>query len=198
MTKKSPPISTDEKKIFRDAMLGVKPLKSTEKTAIIDDTPANKIKERIDIKRAQKKLTTHFLFEEKKLPDASLFEKHSDVDGETIISFAQTGLQHKRIAQLRQGKIKTEATLDLHEHTTQEALIATNNFLTRAQHRGLRAVCIIHGKGHYSVSGQPVLKNLLNTYLKQHAAVLAFHSAKRADGGGGALYVLIKSKLLSQ
>lgn len=183
-------ITNDEKKIFRNAMVNVKPLQPTEKT---DSVKTHEIKlKKINIKHTSKKLTKHFSETKAIFPTVSVFETECAITAETILSFSKPGLQHKHIAQLRQGKIRSEATLDLHQHTCHEAIQATDDFLKRCQNRRLRAICIIHGKGHYSVGGQPILKNLLNTYLKQHPAVLAFHSAKSNHGGAGALYVLIK------
>ena len=38
----------------------------------------------------------------------------------------------------------------------------------------------------------PVLKNLVDRMLRQRADVLAFHSAPAAQGGNGAVLVLLK------
>ena len=180
-------ISDDEKKLFRDAMEHVKQYKHTE-------TPDSTLplKEKPPQKTVRKKIDMHFSEKVHSFPITSIFEKPSDITGETILSFAHTGLQRKRITQLRQGKIRPRATLDLHEHTSDEAIQATDAFLKRCQQKGMNAVCIIHGKGHYSSNNQPVLKHLLNQYLRQHPVVLAFHSAKKSEGGSGALYVLLK------
>jgi DNA-nicking Smr family endonuclease len=55
-------------------------------------------------------------------------------------------------------------------------------------------VRIVHGKGYNSWQNQPVLKIQLNKWLRQCDEVLAFCSARQADGGTGAVYVLIKQK----
>jgi DNA-nicking Smr family endonuclease len=98
------------------------------------------------------------------------------------------------MTQLKQGKMRTEATLDLHRHTIDEAIQAADDFLIRCQNRGFKTVCIIHGKGHFSADNKPVLKNVLNNYLRSHPCVLAFHSAKNNQGGTGAMIVMIKSR----
>ena len=56
---------------------------------------------------------------------------------------------------------------------------------------GLGCVRIVHGKGLHSESGVPVLKNLVDRVLRQRADVLAFHSAPGAQGGHGAVLVLL-------
>jgi DNA-nicking Smr family endonuclease len=52
-------------------------------------------------------------------------------------------------------------------------------------------VRVIHGKGLGSGHRGPVLKSAVNRWLRRHAAVAAFCSARRIDGGTGALYVLL-------
>lgn len=49
----------------------------------------------------------------------------------------------------------------------------------------------MHGKGLHSDSGVPVLKNLVDRLLRQRAEVLAYHSAPAAQGGQGAVLVLL-------
>jgi DNA-nicking Smr family endonuclease len=50
----------------------------------------------------------------------------------------------------------------------------------------------VHGKGLHSDSGVPVLKNLVDRMLRQRADVLAFASAPAAQGGHGAVLVLLR------
>ena len=67
-------------------------------------------------------------------------------------------------------------------------------FLRHALDEGIGCVRIIHGKGRYSAEGVPVLKNLVDRMLRQRADVLAFHSAPAAQGGTGAVLVLLARK----
>ncbi|OGT43937.1 MAG: hypothetical protein A3F13_00645 [Gammaproteobacteria bacterium RIFCSPHIGHO2_12_FULL_40_19] len=184
-------ISDEERQLFRDAVSNVKPLKQTSQPKIRTKDPKitasveKKSIKQICIRSAEpfdEKITFQFT------------EKQSEITGEDVIGFSRPGLQHKRFAQLRQGKTRIEATLDLHQHTTDEAIHATDIFLKQSHKNHLRLVCIIHGKGHYSADNKPVIKNLLNHFLRQHPLVLAFHSSKNKHGGTGAIYVLIKSK----
>jgi DNA-nicking Smr family endonuclease len=62
-------------------------------------------------------------------------------------------------------------------------------------------VRIIHGKGSHgpasiASSGMPVLKNLVDRLLRQRADILAFHSAPPAQGGTGAVLVLLAPRRL--
>lgn len=184
MTKKFSDISDEEKKLFRDAVAHVKP---HDKLNVAQLT---KKSEKIIQKSPSVRLQKDF-FEKKST--VILNSSQPEIAGDTIISFSGSGLQNKKFAQLKQGKLRIEATLDLHEHTTEEALHAVENFLQRCQQKNFRTVCIIHGKGFLSVNNKPVLKNLLNNYLRAHPRVLAFHSAKNNQGGTGAITVLLKA-----
>ncbi|PIZ05195.1 MAG: DNA mismatch repair protein MutS [Gammaproteobacteria bacterium CG_4_10_14_0_8_um_filter_38_16] len=184
-------ISAEEKQLFRDAVFDVKPLKTTsdfeKQDALIESKP---VSEKISIKQVSRQSAAHFP-EEKTI--FCFDQTQPEMTGSDVMSFARPGLQHKRFSQFKQGKIRAEATLDLHEHTSDAAIQAVDHFLMRCQYRGLRAVCIIHGKGHFSANNKPILKNLLNNYLRVHPCVLAFHSAKNKAGGTGAMMVLIKT-----
>jgi len=70
-----------------------------------------------------------------------------------------------------------------------EALL--RRFLKESVQAGLGCVRIVHGKGLHSDSGVPVLKNLVDRVLRQRADILAFHSAPAAQGGHGAVLVLL-------
>ena len=53
---------------------------------------------------------------------------------------------------------------------------------------------IVHGKGLHGDSNAPVLKNLVDRLLRHRADVLAFHSAPPAQGGTGAVLVLLAKR----
>jgi len=53
-------------------------------------------------------------------------------------------------------------------------------------------VRVVHGKGLGSPGKTPVLKGRVHSWLIQKNEVLAFVQARPADGGAGALVVLLK------
>jgi DNA-nicking Smr family endonuclease len=55
-------------------------------------------------------------------------------------------------------------------------------------------VRIVHGKGLNSGTGVPVMKNLVDRVLRQRGDVIAFHSAPAAQGGTGAVLVLLAAR----
>jgi dsDNA-specific endonuclease/ATPase MutS2 len=70
---------------------------------------------------------------------------------------------------------------------------ALHGFLAAALARHLRCVGIIHGKGRRSGDSGPVLKQLVSDMLRRSPAIVAYVSARPADGGTGAVYVLLSS-----
>jgi len=58
------------------------------------------------------------------------------------------------------------------------------------RHRCLR---IVHGKGLRSPGREPVLKELVRNWLANRPEVLAYCQARAADGGAGAVIVLLKA-----
>jgi DNA-nicking Smr family endonuclease len=55
-------------------------------------------------------------------------------------------------------------------------------------------VRIVHGKGLGSKNREPVLKAKLRAWLTPRDEVLAYCQAPAAEGGSGALLVLLKSR----
>lgn len=109
------------------------------------------------------------------------------------LSYAKSGVPDKVLRRLRQGKLTPLKKLDLHHVRQQQALDMVDDFITINKHKNNKYLLLIHGKGYYSQDSTPVLKNLLNQWLRNHPDVVAFESAQARDGGTGAIYVMIKS-----
>jgi len=118
--------------------------------------------------------------------DAEMVEDCPD-----ILSFSRSGLQHNVLKKLRQGKHPVEHVLDLHGLTVAEASRELLEFLGECEAVGIRHAIIIHGKGFRSRE-KPVIKPMVNRWLRATEKVLAFHTALPKDGGSGAVYVLLK------
>lgn len=110
---------------------------------------------------------------------------------EDTFSFLTPGLQKNVLKKLRQGYYGADAQLDLHGLTSSQAKQQLLQFLYWCVEDGCRCVHIIHGKGYRSENNQPVLKNHLNQWLRQHNDVQAFCSASPKEGGAGAVLVLL-------
>lgn len=108
-----------------------------------------------------------------------------------VLSFSRSGLQHNVLKKLRAGKHPVEHVVDLHGLTVDEARAELLEFLGECEAAGVRHALVIHGKGYRS-KDKPVIKPMVNRWLRAVDKVLAFHSAQPKDGGSGAVYVLLK------
>ena len=109
------------------------------------------------------------------------------------MSFLRPGIGSDVLKKLRRGNWSIQAQLDLHGLRQDEARERLGEFLRACGKQGLRCLRIVHGKGLGSPGKAPVLKSRVQRWLVQKNEVLAFVQAKPADGGAGALVVLLQS-----
>lgn len=115
-------------------------------------------------------------------PDAALMRGDAS-------AFRRERVSARDWQRLRRGQFSAQDELDLHGANALQAETLLARFLAEAGEAGFGCVRIIHGKG--GGDGVPVLKNLVDRALRQRGDVLAFHSAPSAQGGTGALLVLL-------
>jgi DNA-nicking Smr family endonuclease len=165
--------------LFKKELAGVRPLKQ------------DKIK---PFRTKRKPIPIQFEMNEKAVLDDMMSDDVDMADIETgeELFFARTGLQSKVIRQLKRGQYRLEAELDLHGLSVVAAREAILEFLNECQREDCRCVRIIHGKGLSSKHKGPVLKQMVNRWLRQRKEVLAYTSAIPRHGGTGAVYVLLK------
>lgn len=96
------------------------------------------------------------------------------------------------LKRLARGEYAAQEELDLHGLPARTAESLLREFLRDCRAHGLGCVRIVHGKGRNSEERLPVLKNLVDRMLRQRADVLAFHSPPPAQGGSGAVLVLLE------
>lgn len=129
----------------------------------------------------------------------SMLSDQFDVDGlldeDPSLSWSAPGVGPDVVKKLRKRHWQVEDELDLHGLTRDMARRHFDNFLRRSNKRGIRCVRIIHGVGYGSVGGEPVLRGMVHSWLVQTEGVVAFCAAGRADGGHGALIVLLRAAL---
>jgi DNA-nicking Smr family endonuclease len=129
----------------------------------------------------------------------SMLSDQFDVDGlldeDPSLSWSAPGVGPDVVKKLRKRRWPVEDELDLHGLTRDMARRHFDNFLRRSNKRGIRCVRVIHGIGYGSVGGEPVLRGMVHSWLVQTEGVVAFCAAGRADGGHGALIVLLRSAL---
>ena len=175
---RKPKLSDEDLRLFREAVKGTKPL-AARKPAARGPKPLPRARFAAAERRAVLAETL-----ELDAQDADAFS------GEDLW-YAKPGVQHALMRKLRRGQFSCRAELDLHGLRSEEARQTVAEFLHMAGERNFRCVRIIHGKGRGSGPRGPVLKQRLGSWLRQRRDVLAFCSARQADGGSGALYVLL-------
>jgi DNA-nicking Smr family endonuclease len=114
-----------------------------------------------------------------------------DVEVEEDASYLRPGLPRDILRRLRRTHWVIQDDLDLHGMNSQEAALATAEFLADARRTGLRCVRIVHGKGLRSHGREPVLKGRIRKLLTRRDDVLAFVEPHAHHGGAGAVVVLL-------
>jgi DNA-nicking Smr family endonuclease len=161
--------------LFRSAMDDVKPLQHDEKIQHHKEAINIKLRPR---EKTLKNKPHHF-------KDNEYLETCRP---ESYLFYQDPSINHKIIRKLRQGQYNSEAKLDLHGCTVQQAAQLVSNFLDDCCEKQKRYALIIHGKGKNAR-----IKTQLASWLLQNPYVLAYCSAQPKHGGTGALYLLLKN-----
>jgi DNA-nicking Smr family endonuclease len=120
------------------------------------------------------------------------FDVSTLLDTDEHLSYRATGIGPDVTRRLRKGDWAIQAQLDLHGLRTEEAREQLGAFIRETRKQGLRCVRVVHGKGLGSPGKTPVLKGRVQGWLAQKKDVLAFVQARPAEGGAGALVVLLQ------
>jgi DNA-nicking Smr family endonuclease len=171
----------DDANVFRDAMRGVRRLRSAR---TLPNAPKPVAEARFT--RADRKE----VLRESLLPP----QDPAAVSTGDELSYRRPHVPEAVLLRLRRGQFAVEAEIDLHGMIGIEAKQALQDFIGDAVLRRMSCVRIIHGKGRRSGPRGPVLKNVVNQWLQRNADVLAFGSARSIDGGSGAVYVLLRRR----
>lgn len=93
---------------------------------------------------------------------------------------------------LKRGRWMIGASLDLHGSTLEDARERFERFLASCLAHEIKCVRIVHGKGYGSKNGDAVLKTTVRRWLTQLDEVIAYTECAEADGGSGAVQVLLR------
>lgn len=168
----------DDAALFRAAIGPVTPLRAPARAAqVMPPRPRTRVAER----------EAHEVAGEFR----RLLESHPQLEAGDHSSHRQPQVPHRILQRLRRGQYAIQDELDLHGATAQQAHRLLRDFIADAREHDHGCVRIIHGKGRQSDSPAPVLKNLVDQWLRLRSDVLAFHSAPPAQGGSGAVLVLL-------
>jgi DNA-nicking Smr family endonuclease len=106
------------------------------------------------------------------------------------LSYRRDDFPARAFKRLAAGEYAVQDEVDLHHLPALEAEKLLKAFLTHARQERHHCVRVIHGKGLRSEAG-PVLKAMVDGVLRHRGDVLAFASAPAAQGGTGAVLVLL-------
>lgn len=165
----------DEASLFQEAMQGVEPIKQANK---------------VQVKPARKKITIRD--HEIKTSINDVFSDAPVDDCPDQLLYSRDGITPATLKKLRKGQYPVDNSIDLHGMTVDAARNYLMEFLSECEADGSRNVIIVHGKGYSSPDKKPVIKPMVNRWLRAAPNVLAFCSAQPRDGGSGAVYVLLK------
>jgi DNA-nicking Smr family endonuclease len=183
MTTRTPPPGDDDPNAFRRAMAGVRPL---PKGPAAPARPRPRPRPIARFTRAESQDLLH--------ENHAIASDPAVRETEDELTFRRAYVREEMMRKLQRGQFAVEAEIDLHglrRHAAHEAL---RQFLNDCVHRGLHCVRIIHGKGLRSGPGGPVLKLVVHHWLRKVENVAAFAAARPADGGSGAVYVLLAGR----
>ena len=119
------------------------------------------------------------------------FDVETLLHTDEALSFRRPGMGLDVVRKLRRGNWAIQRQLDLHGLRREDARDALGAFIREANKAGLRCVRVVHGKGLGSPGKAPILKGRVQSWLIQKKEVLAFVQARPAEGGAGALVVLL-------
>ena len=119
------------------------------------------------------------------------FDVSTLLDTDDALSFRRPSVGPEVTRKLRKGDWTIQREIDLHGLRSDEARLALTTFIRDAHKHGIRCVRVVHGKGLGSPGKTPVLKSKVHSWLVQKNQVMAFVQAKPAEGGAGALVVLL-------
>jgi DNA-nicking Smr family endonuclease len=186
--KPAPPVDRAEADVFADEMRGVAQLAPDPRGRVGAEPPAPSVVPR---RRADDESEAYAAL-------ADLVDGHGAFDISATDEYIEgigPGIDKRLLRKLRAGDYAVQAHLDLHGYTSEEARLEVEKFLVAARGDGRRCVLVIHGRGHGSKEGIPVLKERLKVWLTRGrigSGVLAFCTARPVDGGAGAVYVLLR------
>lgn len=108
-------------------------------------------------------------------------------------AFLRPGLPRTVLRDLRRGRWAIQNHVDLHGMNRHEAHEQVAILIAESHAAGKRCIRIVHGRGYGSPGKEGVLRQLVKGWLARRKDVLAFCHAPPADGGQGALWVLLKA-----
>ncbi|WP_018607539.1 Smr/MutS family protein [Uliginosibacterium gangwonense] len=116
------------------------------------------------------------------------------LEGGDELTHLCNGVPRSVLRDLRRGRWVVQDEVDLHGCNRDEARELLAACMAQWRKKGARCVRVVHGKGKGSPGRDPVLKKLVAGWLMNYEDVIAYCQARLAEGGAGALIVLLKAQ----
>ncbi len=173
----------DDREALRRALAGVKPLRRVRRQALHPPAPPPLP---LQTRRNEDAVLAESI--------AGPLSAEEALETGVELTYLRDGVSRQVLRRLRRGHWIVQDYLDLHGMNRAEAALQVAQFVRAASAQGLRCVRIVHGKGLGSKNREPVLKGKLRAWLTPREEVLAYCQAPPAEGGSGALLVLLKPR----
>jgi DNA-nicking Smr family endonuclease len=208
----APDEGDDGERLWKKIAEGVKPLKETKHRRHAKPLPSSLEGELARAKRATEGATAPNSENRPAAPSRPLQREAKPLGPPPLVPGQLAGLDRRSGEKLRKGQMPVEAKLDLHGMTQEGAHASVARFIEAQHAAGARCVLIVTGKGGRAVDpfqpkavpgrftfsgGRGVLKEALPRWLNEprlRPHIIAVQPARRAHGGDGAVYVLLKRK----
>ena len=181
MKRKPIAISPDDAALFRDAIGPVRPLP--------ESAPAPRQRPPTPEPRMQARDEADAL-RESRAPGSVA----ASIDASEALAYRRPELPERVFKSLKRGQFSVRDEIDLHPLRAAEAEALLKRFLNQTRQEAKGCVRVIHGKGLHSEGTTSVLKAMVDRVLRHRGDVLAFASAPTAQGGTGAVLVLLAER----
>lgn len=115
------------------------------------------------------------------------------LEGGDELHYLCNGVPRSVLRDLRRGRWVVQESVDLHGCNREEARELLASCMAQWRKQGSRCVRVVHGKGRGSPGKDPILKKLVAGWLMNYENVAAYCQARLAEGGAGALIILLKA-----
>ena len=176
MKRKAQPVLPEDAALFREAIGSVRRIEASAAATDRPAPPPEPRRLRID--------------EAEALRESRDVAALAAIDAADVLAFRRDEVPEKTLRQLKRGQFSIQDEIDLHHLRAAAAERLLKSFLNQARHQRRLCVRVVHGKGLRSES-TPVLKSLVDRVLRHRGDVLAFASAPLAQGGTGAVLILL-------
>lgn len=145
--------------------------------------------------RAQQKKDFDFVTErEKKInPQELWLRRYGVIDKDALAEQEEHRTKYADRSVL--VRMPPEAHIDLHGLTRDEAWKQLEAFVAQCDSRKLKKIMIVHGKGIHSKSSDPVLGEMVRTFIETDKRLGLSGHPDASGGGKGATWVILKNNL---